>query len=96
MYRPQFAAHGRAIAATSVTFVSAASLESGELVGLGLNKRLVAVKNCRAVTKRDLPFNGALPKITVDPDTYTVTADGVELRCEPLSVLPMAQRYFLF
>jgi urease subunit alpha len=96
MYRPQFAAHGRAIAATSVTFVSAASLESGELNGLGLSKRLVAVKNCRAVTKRDLPFNDALPKITVDPDTYTVTADGVELRCEPLSVLPMAQRYFLF
>ena len=96
MYRPQFAAHGRAIAATSVTFVSAASLESGELDGLGLNKRLVAVKNCRAVTKHDLPFNDALPQIRVDPDTYTVTADGVELRCEPLSVLPMAQRYFLF
>ena len=96
MYRPQFAAHGRAIAATSVTFVSAASLESGELDGLGLNKRLVAVKNCRAVTKHDLPFNDVLPQIRVDPDTYTVTADGVELRCEPLSVLPMAQRYFLF
>jgi len=96
MYRPQFGAFGKAIAATSVTFVSAASLESGNLDALCLTKRLVAVKNCRAITKRDLPFNDYLPKITVDPDTYTVTADGLELRCEPLSVLPMAQRYFLF
>jgi urease subunit alpha len=95
-YRPQFAAHGRALASTSVTFVSAASLESGGLDGLNLTKRLVAVKNCRNITKKDLPFNDAMPKITVDPDTYTVTADGQELRCEPLSILPMAQRYFLF
>ena len=95
-YRPQFAAHGRAIASTSVTFVSHAALTSGTLESLGLAKRLVAVKNCRHVTKADLPFNDAMPKITVDPDTYTVTADGRELRCEPLSVLPMAQRYFLF
>jgi urease subunit alpha len=79
-----------------VTFVSAASLESGALDELGLGKRLVAVKNCRSVTKRDLPFNDSLPEITVDPDTYTVTADGEQLRCEPLAVLPMAQRYFLF
>jgi len=96
MYRPQFGAFGKAIATTSVTFVSTASLESGGLENLGLTKRLVAVKNCRSVTKRDLPFNDALPKITVDPDTYSVTADGVALCCEPLSVLPMAQRYFLF
>ena len=96
MYRPQFGAFGRAIASTSVTFVSAASLESGALDELGLTKRLVAVKNCRAITKRDLPFNDSLPKITVDPDTYTVTADGEELKCEPMSVLPLAQRYFLF
>lgn len=96
MYRPQFGAFGKAVAATSVTFVSAASLESGALDGLGLGKRLVAVRNCRSVTKRDLPFNHSLPEITVDPDTYTVTADGEALRCEPLAVLPMAQRYFLF
>jgi urease subunit alpha len=96
MYRPQFGGFGKAIAATSVTFVSAAALDSGALDELGLTKRLVAVKNCRSVTKSDLPFNDALPKVTVDPDTYTVTADGEALRCEPLSVLPMAQRYFLF
>lgn len=95
-YRPQFGAHGKSIASTSVTFVSKASLENGELNSLQLNKRLVAVTKCRDVTKADLPFNSAMPKITVDPDTYTVTADGRELCCEPLSVLPMAQRYFLF
>src|SRR5437868_1101651 len=96
MYRPQFGAFGNTIASTSVTFVSQASLESGDLDQLDLKKRLVAVKGCRSVTKADLPFNSSMPKITVDPDTYTVTADGRELRCEPMSVLPMAQRYFLF
>ncbi|MBC8128011.1 MAG: urease subunit alpha [Gloeobacteraceae cyanobacterium ES-bin-144] len=96
MYRPQFGAFGKALYATAVTFVSAASLTSGSLDALGLQKKLVAVKGCRAITKRDLPFNDALPTITVDPDTYTVTADGEKLSCEPLSVLPMAQRYFLF
>ncbi|MGJ8634155.1 MAG: urease subunit alpha [Luteolibacter sp.] len=96
IYRPQFGAFGRSIASTSLTFVSAASIASGGLAELGLQKTLSAVKGCRSVTKRDLPFNDALPKITVDPETYTVVADGRELRCEPLSVLPMAQRYFLF
>ena len=54
------------------------------------------MKCCRSVTKRDLPFNDSLPEISVDPDTYTVTADGEALRCAPLAVLPMAQRCFLF
>ena len=96
MYRPQFGAFGKAVHATSITFVSGAALESGSLDDLGLQKRLVAVKGCRSVTKADLPFNNSMPKITVDPETYTVTADGKELRCEPMAELPMAQRYFLF
>ena len=96
MYRPQFGAFGKAVHSTSVTFVSSASLEAGTLDDLGLQKRLVAVKGCRSVTKADLPFNNATPDITVDPETYTVTADGTELGCEPLAALPMAQRYFLF
>ncbi len=96
IYRPQFGAFGRSIASTSLTFVSAASIASGGLDSLGLRKRLSAVKHCRTVSKRDLLFNDALPQITVDPETYSVVADGRELRCEPLSVLPMAQRYFLF
>jgi urease subunit alpha len=96
IYRPQFGAFGKAIAATSVTFVSAASLESGAPDELGLSKRLVTVRNCRSVTKHDLPSNDSLPEITVDSDTYTVTADGEALRREPPGVLPMAQRHLPF
>jgi urease subunit alpha len=95
-YRPQFAAHGRAKFSTSLTFVSAAALSSGSLATLGLGKRLSAVRNTRKISKRDLLWNDAMPRIEVDPETYTVKADGRELRCEPASILPMAQRYFLF
>ena len=93
-YRPQFAAHGRAKYSTSLTFVSEAGLRSGKLPAVG--KRYAAVKGTRTVSKRDLLWNDALPKIEVDPETYTVKADGRELTCEPAKVLPMAQRYFLF
>jgi urease subunit alpha len=96
LYRPQFAAHGRARFATSLTFVSGAALELGTLQPLQLQKRLVAVRHTRRITKRDLVWNGSRPKIEVDPETYTVKADGRELRCEPAKTLPMAQRYFLF
>ena len=95
-YRPQFAAHGRARGSTSVTFVSQAALEYGFLDYLHLSKRLVPVSKTRTLTKRDLLWNDSLPKIEVDPETYTVKADGRELRCEPARELPMAQRYFLF
>jgi urease subunit alpha len=96
IYRPQFAAHGRARGATSVTFVSEASLREGTVKNLGLGKRLVPVRNTRHVSKRDLLWNDAMPKIEVDPETYTVKADGRELRCDPVAILPLAQRYFLF
>ena len=95
-YRPQFAAHGRAKFGTSTTFISGAALESGDLEKLGLRKRLTVSKGTRTVTKKDLLWNDATPKIEVDPETYTVRADDRILRCEPASVLPMAQRYFLF
>jgi urease alpha subunit len=61
-----------------------------------LTKRIEAVRGCRKVTKRDLKWNDVLPKITVDPETYEVHADGELLKCEPAKVLPLAQRYFLF
>ena len=93
-YRPQFAAHGRAKFSTSITFVSDAALRSGKLPPL--SKRLSAVKNTRHISKRDLLWNDTLPKIEVDPETYTVKADGRVLTCEPATVLPLAQRYFLF
>ena len=95
-YRPQFAAHGRAKFSTALTFVSDAALRGGTLGSLNLGKRLSAVRNTRNIGKRDLLWNDALPKIEVDPETYTVKADGRELRCEPSKVLPLAQRYFLF
>ena len=93
-YRPQFAAHGRAKFSTSLTFVSDAALRGGHLPIL--MKQLSAVKNTRKITKRDLLWNDTLPKMEVDPETYTVKADGRVLTCEPARVLPMAQRYFLF
>ncbi|HWL80867.1 MAG TPA: urease subunit alpha [Roseomonas sp.] len=96
-YRPMFAGFGRAMQASSVTFVSAASLESGDLAGrLGLARQLLPVRNTRTIGKRDMLLNDALPKIEVDPETYEVRADGELLICEPAAVLPMAQRYFLF
>ena len=59
-------------------------------------RHLEAVKRCRKIGKGHMVLNDALPKIEVDPETYTVKADGVHLTCEPAKVLPMAQRYFLF
>lgn len=94
--RPMFGSFGRALYSTSLTFVSQAAQDREIPKSLGLQKRVVAVKNCRAVKKRDLKLNDYLPKIEVDPETYVVTADGVRLTCEPAIVLPMAQRYFLF
>jgi len=96
LYRPQFGAFGRAIGSTSVTFVSGAALSSGVLSGLKLSRHLEAVRATRGLGKRDMVLNDALPRIEVDPETYTVRADGVHLTCEPARVLPMAQRYFLF
>ena len=95
-YRPMFGAFGGALAATCLTFVSKAALDSGVLDALGLRRMLAAVRDTRAIGKRDLIHNDTLPHIEVDPQTYEVRADGVLLTCEPATVLPLAQRYFLF
>lgn len=94
-YRPMFGSFGKALK-TSVTFVSQAALANPAVAALGLQKRLVAVKGCRTVTKADMVLNDATPAIEVDPETYVVLADGEHLTCEPAAELPMAQRYFLF
>jgi urease subunit alpha len=94
--RPMFAAHGAAVAATSVTFVSAAALEADLAGRLGLRKRLAAVSDTRALGKADMVRNDLLPAIEVDPETYEVRADGELLTSEPAAELPLAQRYFLF
>jgi urease subunit alpha len=96
-YRPMFGAFGRALTATSLTFVSAAALEDGLAHRLGCAKQLVAVENTRGgIGKASMILNDATPAIEVDPETYDVRADGELLVCEPAEVLPMAQRYFLF
>jgi urease subunit alpha len=79
-----------------VSFVSKAAFDNGMADRLKLDKRLVAVKGTRTVSKRDLVLNDYLPHIEVDSQTYEVRADGQLLTCEPAKVLPLAQRYFLF
>ncbi|MBB1160511.1 urease subunit alpha [Aquariibacter albus] len=93
--RPMFGSYGGALA-TSLTFVSQAGLANPAVQGLGLRKPLVAVKNTRNIGKKDMVHNAWQPSIQVDPETYLVHADGQLLVCEPATVLPMAQRYFLF
>jgi urease subunit alpha len=96
-YRPMFAAYGRALAESCLTFVSKLALEDDLGQRLGLSRRLVPVANTRGgIGKRSMIHNDATPNIEVDPETYEVRADGVLLTCEPATILPMAQRYFLF
>jgi urease subunit alpha len=95
-YRPMFGSYGGALAKTSITFVSQASLANGAAESYGLHKHLAAVKACRSVKKKDMVHNGYTPKMQIDAQTYEVRADGQLLTCEPATVLPMAQRYFLF
>ena len=95
-YRPMFGGFGGALAATCVTFLSAASMEDDIGHKLGLSRQLVAVKNTRDIGKKSMIHNDATPNIEVDSETYEVRADGVLLTCEPATLLPMAQRYFLY
>jgi urease subunit alpha len=96
MYRPMFGSFGAATAATSITFVSQAALSAGLPQQLGLKKMIAPVRNCRQIGKKDMVRNDATPKIEVDPETYEVRVDGELIGCEPATVLPLAQRYFLF
>jgi urease subunit alpha len=96
-YRPMFGVFGRALAEHCLTFVSAAALDADIGQALKLQRRLVPVANTRGgIGKRSMIHNDAMPLIEVDAETYEVRADGVLLTCEPATVLPMAQRYFLF
>lgn len=96
MMRPMFGAFGRTTGTSSVAFVSGLCLKEGVAGGYGLTKRIEAVYGCRNLGKKDLHWNQATPHIVVDPETYTVIADGEVLRCEAASSLPLAQRYHLF
>jgi urease subunit alpha len=94
--RPMFGGFGGAIASTSLTFISQAALDQGVPEQIGLRTQVAAVSGTRQLSKRDMKLNDFLPRIEVDAETYEVRADGELLTCEPATVLPMAQRYFLF
>ncbi len=94
--RPMFGSFGGATAVTSLTFVSQAALELGIPTQLGLHKSAVAVSGTRQLSKREMKLNEALPQMEVDAQTYEVRANGELLTCEPATILPLAQRYFLF
>ncbi|MFD1388350.1 urease subunit alpha [Oceanobacillus sp. FSL W7-1293] len=96
IYRPMFAAHGKAMQRTSLTFVSTAAYEKGIKEELGLEKTVLPVKNIRNLTKKDMKLNDKTPTIDVDPETYEVKVDGEVITCEPLKEVAMGQRYFLF
>jgi urease subunit alpha len=91
-----FGASPKLAAATSVSFVAPQAVDDGLPDRLGLDRRLVPVKDVRRVGKADMPNNDAQPEIRVDPDTFTVTIDGQVWDQQPATSLPMAQRYFMF
>jgi len=93
-YRPMFGAFGRSLTESSVTFVSRALLDKGET--LALAKKLLPVSNTRKIGKRSMILNSATPRMEVNPETYEVRADGRLLTCEPVKVVPLAQRYFMY
>ena len=95
-FRPMFGAFGAAMHDTCVSFVSQAAVDRGVPAMLGLQRRVEAVKTTRTIGKKDMIHNAGTPHIEVDAQTYEVRADGLLLTCEPATVLPMAQRYFLF
>ena len=94
--RPMFGGFHRASSPISIAFTSKASVEADAMSGYDLKKRIAPVENCRGVRKSDMKLNNALPALTVDPETYEVTADGARLACDPAEKLPLAQRYYLF
>ena len=94
--RPMFATYGKALQQTSITFLSKAAIDAGVPAELGLERIIKPVTGIRNLTKADLKYNGETPDIAVDPETYKVSVDGVEVTSQPSDVLPMAQRYFLF
>jgi len=96
MYREMFGAFGKALHHTCVSFVSQAAVDNDIAKEYGLQKIVLPVKNCRNIGKKDLIHNSSTPDITVNPETYEVAVDGKVITCEPATVLPLAQRYFLF
>jgi urease subunit alpha len=95
-YRPMFGAFGRALSVSTVTFLPSVAIERKVHEQLGLQRVVLPARGIRSINKKRMIHNAATPQIEVDPETYEVRADGVHLTCEPATVLPMAQRYFLY
>lgn len=96
IYKNMFGAFGKAKYDTCATFVSKVSMENGVIESMGLQKKVLPVAGCRNISKKDMIHNNATPEIEVDAETYEVKVDGELITCEPLKVLPIAQRYFMF
>jgi len=96
IYRHMFGAYGKALYNTCAVFVSACSIDNNIVPQYGLQKMVLPVKNCRSISKKDLIHNNVTPQIDVNPENYEVKVDGEIITCEPVSVVPLAQRYFLF
>ncbi len=96
IYRTMFGAYGKALYQTCISFVSQLSLDRNIVQQYGLNKTILPVKNCRSISKKDLIHNNTTPNIEVNPENYEVKVDGEHITCEPLTSLPLTQRYFLF
>jgi urease subunit alpha len=94
--RYMFGAYGKAVEKTCISFVSQASISNGTIEKYALKKMVLPVSHCRDISKKDLVHNDATPNIEVNPENYEVKVDGVPVTCEPVAVVPMAQRYFLF
>jgi urease subunit alpha len=94
--RPQFAAYGRALSKSCISFVSQAAMDNNVAEKYGLQREVIPVKGCRKIGKKNMIRNEATPEIKVDADTYQVWVDGKKVSSEPLKELPMTQRYFLF
>jgi urease len=94
--KPMWGSHAASAALNSVSFVSEVSITSGTIASYGLSKRAEPVKNCRKVTKKDMKWNDATPKMTVDPESYEVHADGVLMDVGPADKLPLGRTYNLF
>jgi len=95
-YRPMFGAFGKALQTSAATFLPTVAIERGIPEELGLGRMILPARGIRAIDKSRMVHNSATPKMEVDPETYEVRADGVHLTCEPATVLPLAQRYFLY
>jgi len=91
-----YGAFGKALTATAVTFLPSVAIAGGVPERLGLQRMILPARGIRGIDKRRMVHNAATPAIEVDPETYEVRADGVHLTCEPATILPLAQRYFLY